>query len=78
MIITNSEYINNESIQDVLERAFRAECLDRARNIDPAQVDDWRSLATGWAVSNGLSPECSVAFATKVAHPIILDKTTLY
>lgn len=62
---TNDEYLDHPrwTARDALVEEFRELVEGRERDIDPAVSIDWRSLALGFALTRGLSPECSWHFA---------------
>lgn len=52
----------SEDITDVL-RTYGAEILDQADEVDPNNEEDWHSMAIGWAIAKGMSPEAARKFA---------------
>ena len=62
---TNDEYLDHPrwTARNALMEEFREMVEGRERDIDPAVSIDWRSLALGFALTRGLSPECSWHFA---------------
>jgi hypothetical protein len=47
---------------------FKAECHDRATEIDPDSEEVWSSLTLGWAIAKGLSPEEARDFAIHIRY----------
>jgi len=41
---------------DLYENEFRKEVLDRVKQIDESEEQDWYSLTLGWAIAKGLTP----------------------
>lgn len=68
--ITNDEYLDYPlwTIRNQLGEDFIDLVEGRERDIDPAGTLDWHAFAKGYALTMGLSPECSQAFATFAIH----------
>ncbi len=67
---TNDEYLDhprwtarNELVEEFNELVENLELA-----IDPSGSIDWRSLALGFALTRGLTPECSWHFATYMVY----------
>ncbi len=67
---TNDEYLDHPrwTSKNALVEEFKELVEGREREIDPAVSIDWRSLALGFALTRGLSPECAWHFATYAIH----------
>jgi len=51
-----------------LEKLFKKEVLDRAKEIDFHNEYHWLDLTIGWALAKGLSPEGSKVFANYIRY----------
>ena len=47
---------------------FKAECHDRATEIDPYSEEVWSSLTLGWAIAKGVSPDDARDFAIHIRY----------
>ena len=59
--------------RNVLEQMFKTEVADRSEAIDEVKYLDWYSLALGWAIGKGLSPDEAHDFANHILHEPIWD-----
>lgn len=51
-----------------IEFQFREEVLNKKTRIDPYNSEDWYSLALGWALAKGISPDAAHNFAKLVRY----------
>ncbi len=49
-----------------LAELFETQIFDKADEVDPSSSEDWSSLALGWALGKGLTPEDAHEFVTYV------------
>lgn len=45
---------------------YKAEIWDRQKEIDPSDEHDWESIALGWALAKGMTPDDALRFASYV------------
>ena len=66
-----SVHLHQRGIMDITEKLvkeFEEEIHNRAHEIDPGDLEDWRSLTLGWALAKGLDPEAATRFAIYIRY----------
>jgi hypothetical protein len=51
-----------------LIESFKTEIGDRVNEVDPAREQDWYSLALGWGIAKGLTPDAAHDFARYIRY----------
>lgn len=54
--------------QALLVAKFKVEIDSRAFDVDPLGEEDWHSLAVGWGIAKGLTPNDARDFAFYIRH----------
>lgn len=55
-------------IMDQITKEWKQDVYDRSDRVDPENGEDWYSLALGYALGKGHSPEFSIKFANYIRY----------
>jgi hypothetical protein len=56
------------TLEHELVKKFKTEVHDKAKQVDPEQEEDWKSLTIGWAIAKGLTTKSAREFALYIRY----------